>query len=301
MTTAATTAKAMSEYRKKAPKPEPDWFWLLSGGIDSVAAFLLTKDALSKNFQKRPVAIYLDTRIGLPLQRLYVEQVCDRYNVQLWTLRTHEKFERRVSGAGKFDGRDDAGAPGGAQHRNVQNELKGRQRDKIADLCDDKPVFISGSNKRESAERAAKPKIEERRKMWYYKPVYGLSKTDCARIILRHEDCPINPAWSYNHATDCFCLANGDPSELDNVEQRFPEFGERLREIEESAVGDGVRSMLGWDGLSANEKSAKEAGHDQMSLCSEGCSRAQPTPIVDAFEARATGATVDESLAILGS
>ena len=84
----------MSEHRKQAPKlcdgQYPDWVWLTSGGIDSVAAFLLTRDALHDNYGKRPLLVYLDTRIGLPRQRLYVEHFADAYDEQLWTLRTHE-------------------------------------------------------------------------------------------------------------------------------------------------------------------------------------------------------------------
>ena len=85
--------------------------------MDSTAAFLLTKDALRENYQKTPVAIYFDTRIGVPLNLLYVQKLCDRYDVQLWTLRTNEKYEEWVA-------RD--GHPGPGAHGHVRNELKGR-------------------------------------------------------------------------------------------------------------------------------------------------------------------------------
>ena len=285
--------------RKQAPKPHPDWFWLLSGGVDSVAAFLLTKDALAENYGKRPIPIYLDTRVGLPFNRLYVEELCDRYDQQLWTLRTHEKFEDRVAERGKYANREDTGAPGGAQHPNVQNELKGRQRDKLADLCDEKPIYVTGIRAGESPPRARAPKCEEKAKARYIKPVYGLSKIDCAKIILQHENCPINPAWLWNHATDCLCLSKGDPSELDAIEGRFPWFAQRMREIEEASQADGLRSVLGWDGLTATEKSARQHGHTQMNLCGEGCQRERQPPIVRAFRARIHGATPNESIAIL--
>lgn len=286
-------------HRQQAPKPHPDWFWLLSGGVDSVAAFLLTQDALAENYQKRPVAIYLDTRVGMPFNRLYVEELCDRYSQQMWTLRTQEKFEDRVAQRGKYADRTDTGPPGGGQHHNVQNELKGRQRSKLAHLCEHKPVYITGIRAGESPARAAKPKAEEMDDAWYVKPVYGLTKKDCARIILRHENCPIHPAWLWNHATDCFCLSNGDPSELDGVERRFPWFAQRLREIEEAAEADGLRSILGWDGLTAIEQDAREHGQQQMNLCEGGCQRERQPPIARAFEARIRGATVRESIAVL--
>lgn len=288
-----------AQYRKQGPKPHPDWFWLTSGGVDSVAAYLLTKDALHENYQKRPLLVYLDTRVGLPFQRLFVEELADTYDEQLWTLRTHEKFEDRVAGRGKYADRDDSGAPGAALHPDVQNELKGRQRDKLARLCEHKPVYVTGVRAGESDKRASKPKGEETPKARFVKPVYSLSKKDCARIILRHEDCPINPAWTWNHFTDCGCLSNGDPSELDAVEERFPWFAQRMREYEEAANADGLRGVLGWDGLTAEEKSARRKGQQQMTLCGEGCQRRRAPATVRAFRARILGATPEESISIL--
>lgn len=289
----------MVTYRKQGPKPQPDWFWLSSGGIDSVAAYLLTREALHENYQKRPVLVYLDTRVGLPANRIYVEELADTYGEQMWSLRTHEKFEDRVAGRGKYADRDDSGPPGAALHSDVQNELKGRQRDKLADLCDGMPIYVTGIRADESDARASKPKGEEMRKARYVKPVYGLTKKECARIILDHEECPINPAWTWNHFSDCGCMANGDPSELDRVEQRFPAFAQRLREYEEAADADGLRSILGWDGLDPAIKSAREQGQEQMTLCGQGCQRRTPSKISRAFEARIRGATKEESLAIL--
>lgn len=290
---------AMTEFRKMAPRPEPDWFWLSSGGVDSVAAFLLTRDTLAENYQKRPVLVYLDTRVGLPFQRLYVEELADTYDEMLWSLRTHEKFEDRVAERGKFADRDDTGAPGAAQHPDVQNELKGRQREKLADLCPGKPIFITGVRAGESPDRSATPKAEHQRKCRYVKPAYSLSKIECARIILQHENCPINPAWLWNHFTDCGCLANGDPSELDAVAERFPWFAQRLREYEEASDADGLRDTLGWDGLSSNEKSARRSNQTQVSLCGEGCQRRRESVTVRAFRARIMGASPAEAIEIL--
>lgn len=292
----------MPTERKMAPRPWPDYFWLWSGGVDSVAAYLLTRDALRENYQKRAIPVYFDTRVGLPLNRLYVEELADRYDEQLWTLRTQEKFEDRLAGRGKFEDRDDTGAPGGALHPDVQNELKGRQRDKLADLCEGKPIYITGIRAGESPERAKTPKGEEKRKAWFVKPAFTLSKRECARIILRHDDCPINPAWLWNHFTDCGCLSKGDPSELDKVEERFPWFGQRLREYEEAAEGgtdDGLRTILGWDGLAAPEKKAQERGQVQMTLCGDGCQREQDPTTVAAFRAVARGAPREDGIRIL--
>lgn len=285
-------------HRTWGPKPHPDYYWLLSGGIDSVAAYLLTKDALHENYQKRPIMVYLDTRVGLPINRMYVEQLADAYNEQLWTLRTHEHFEDRVAKRGKFSDRGDAGPPGAAQHSNVQNELKGRQRETLARKSE-YTTYITGIRAGESEARASKPKAERFDVCDYIKPVYSLTKKECAEIILRHEDCPINPGWWWNHFTDCGCLANGEPSELDSVEKRFPSFGQRLREYEEAIPDSGLQSMLGWDGMIAAKKKARQQGQKQLSLCGEGCQRKRLPPIKQAFKARTYGASPEDAIKVL--
>ncbi|MFW6435896.1 MAG: hypothetical protein ACOCY1_05890 [Halovenus sp.] len=298
-------------YRKQAPKQSveapgnppgqvhPDWFWAMSGGIDSTAAYLLTKDALHENYSKRPLMVNWDTRIGLPLNRLYLEELADTYDEMLWSARTYEKFEDRVSKRGKFEGRDDAGPPGGAQHGPVRNEVKGRQADKLVSLADH-PVVVLGLRAGESDTRAEMAKVEDKGDVVEVRPVHRLSKRECLRIILRHEECPINPCWMWRHPSDCFCLANGDPSELDRVEERFPWFAQRIREYEEAAKADGWKDVLGWDGLYAVERDAKKQGQEQAKLntCGDGCQRKQD-PIVTGAVRTALVDGRGEGLAVL--
>lgn len=273
--------------RKLAPKPHPDWFWSMSGGLDSTAAFALTKN-LYKNYQKRPVMVYLDTGIGLPINRLYLEELADRTDHQLWTLRTNESFEEWVE-------RD--GAPGAAAHGFVRNELKGRQSRKLTTLADD-PVFVMGLAADESPSRAEMPKVREKVSHTEVYPVHRLSERERAEIVLRDDGIPVHPGWCYRHPLDCFCMAHGDPSELDRAEERFPWFVKRIREIEEAA-GEGLKGNLGWDGLSAVEQQSIRDGHEQMSLCSEGCSRKQRRAVVEAFRAAVDGRSVEECVEIL--
>lgn len=286
-------------YRTQAPKlcagTHPDWFWSLSGGIDSTAAFLLTKDALRSsrsdgNYSKKPMAVYLDTRVGVPLNRFYVEELCDTYGVQLWTARTDESFLEWLR-------RD--GAPGGGAHREVRQELKDRQVSKLTTLADH-PIYVLGLAADESDARASLPKAVEKRRHWEVYPVHRLSRKERAEIILRHEECPRNPLWELPGViTDCGCLANGDPSELEKTAEHFPWFAQRLREWEESITHDGLKGTLGWDGLTATVKSAKQQGHEQLTLCSEGCQRERDPAVVRAFRARSRGATKAEAIATL--
>jgi 3'-phosphoadenosine 5'-phosphosulfate sulfotransferase (PAPS reductase)/FAD synthetase len=307
-----TDRESGDSHRKQAPKQSvdapgnppgkvhPDWFWAMSGGIDSAAAYLLTRRALHDNYGKRPVMCYWDTRIGLPLNRLYLEELADTYDEQLWPLRTNEKFEDRVAERGKFADRDDTGPPGGAQHGPVRNEVKNRQSDRLTSLAD-LPVFVIGFRAGESDVRAEMAKVEAKDSHVEVRPVHRLTQRDCARIILQHEECPINPCWLWRHPSDCNCLANGYTTELDRAEQRFPRFTQRIREYEEAADADGWKDALGWDGLYAVERDARKLGQEQTKLmtCGDGCQRQKDPAVVEAFRAVLGGASRSEGISIL--
>lgn len=176
-------------YRKRAPgnpADHPDWILSLSGGVDSVAAALVATDALRStddggNYAKAPVAIYLDTRTGAPLNRQYVEQLADWLDVQLWTLRTDEKFEAWLR-------RD--GAPGSGAHQYVRNELKDRQVSKLTTMAAH-PVYVLGLAADESETRAEFPKARVLRRHTEVYPVHRLTRKDRVEIVLR-SGCPIN-------------------------------------------------------------------------------------------------------------
>lgn len=274
----------------------PDWVLSLSGGVDSVAASITAIQAIETNqsggnFAKKPLAAYLDTRIGVPLNRIYAEQFCDWLGVQLWTLRTDEDFLEWLR-------RD--GAPGAGAHQEVRNELKDRQVSLLTSKLD-KPTYILGISADESDTRAGFNKVREMRRHTEVYPVHRLTRKERVETILR-SGAPINPLWTIRGViTDCGCLANGDPSELETTIDHFPEFGQRLREWEESITHDGLKGTLGWSGLTAEEKRAKEQNQEQATLpmCSEGCARKTDPAEVRAFKARSRGATVDEAVSIL--
>lgn len=287
------------EHRKRAPgnaADHPDWVISMSGGVDSAAAALQTIDAIETdrqggNFAKKPLAIYLDTGVGVPLNRIYAEQLCDWLGIQLWTLRTDESFLEWLR-------RD--GAPGAGAHQEVRNELKDRQVSLLTTKLDD-PHFILGISADESDVRASFPKVREMKRHTEVYPVHRLSRKERVEMILR-SDCPRNPLWEMPGViSDCGCLANGDPSELDKTEEQFPEFAQRLREWEESISHDGLKGTLGWNGLSAEEQRAREQGQTQATLpmCSEGCSRRRDPAEVRAFKARSDGASIEEAVSIL--
>jgi len=274
----------------------PDWFISLSGGIDSTAAAVCATDDIETyqaggNFRKKPVAIYCDTRIGNPLNRIYVEQLADWLDVQLWTLRTDEKFEAQLA-------EDDA--PGSGKHPETRNRIKPRQTDKLITLADD-PWIIMGISADESKNRADRQKIMPKRRHTEVYPVHRVPRIGRVEMVLR-SDCPRNPLWEQPSViADCGCLANGDPSELDATIDAYPAFGNRLKAMEEAYCSDKLEGNLGWDGLSAADKQGLVEGYEQATLpfCSGGCNVRQDPAEVKALESRRKGASIEQAVSIL--
>lgn len=242
---------------------QPDWFYLQSGGKDSVAAALAVDDAITQNYQKTPVAVYLDTTVGIPANRFYVEELCDRMGWQLWTLRTHQKYADRV---------EENGCPGPADHGRTYNVLKGRQMDKLATVAGN-PVYVTGINRDESPARAKADKADYTNRRWHVKPILEWSEDRVRDYV--DQNAPVkNPLWQNNYFQDCACGAMASPEELiDAAGDGFDWFVQRIREYEESAEFQDKRSTWGWGGTT--EKMQRALDHknddDQLTLCSDGC------------------------------
>jgi 3'-phosphoadenosine 5'-phosphosulfate sulfotransferase (PAPS reductase)/FAD synthetase len=289
--------------RKRAPgRPEehPDVVFSLSGGVDCVAAMLTALEAFETvqadgNMAKKPFGLYLDTRTGTPLNRLYVEQLCDWAGIQLACWRTDEQFEQHLA---------DDDAPGPGRHQRVRNELKDRQASRLVTLSGD-IIMILGIAADESETRAGFDKVREMKRHIEIYPVHRLSRKERVEIIIR-SCCPINPLWLEPKAIrDCGCLCNGDPSELDKTEELFPHFAQRLREWEEAINHDGIKDTLGWGGLTATDKDLEKNDHQQATITTcdiqGGCPTARDPAEVRAFQAIANGETVERAVEILYS
>lgn len=241
----------------------PDWFYLQSGGKDSVAAALVADKAVQHNYKKTPVAVYLDTTVGIPANRLYVEELCDRMGWQLWTLRTHEHYQDRVK---------EIGCPGPANHGETYNVLKGRQLDKLATVASN-PVYVTGINRHESPARAKADKADYTQRRWHVKPIFTWSPQRIDKFVKEHA--PVqNPLWDTNYFQDCACGAMATPEELiDAAGDGFDWFVQRIREYEESAEFQDKRGTWGWGGTSGKVQRALDHENDehQMTLCSGSC------------------------------
>jgi len=252
-----------------------DPFVLLSGGKDSVTAAHKTMSEYEDK-QVRPVAVYLQTGVGMPRNRMYVEWFCDTMDWQLWELRTHEDYLDLVR---------EHGYPGPSQHQKMYTSLKERPISKLTTVAEN-PHFYTGVRKDESQARAktVEKRQETRRAVWHA-PIAEWSRTDVTRYI-DDNDIPPSPLWDNNTPKDCWCGAYGHPEErIDAEAEGYEAFIEYLRGMDEEVETGDVTEVWGWAGLDPNEQRAEQAKRDERQTyigCDEGCSvRESPEPYGD--------------------
>lgn len=250
----------------------PDRYVMLSGGMDSVAmAYHLIEEKWSDDYgawNKRPVAVYCDTgTIGLSAQRIYVEMLCDHYEWQLWTLRTHENFD---------DHTEEEGFYGNQQHDKMYNLVKGRQQGKLATTSGN-PHFYYGTRRAESSARRDIPRTnyDEGKGAWTHNPICDWSDKKVGEYIQRN-DIPFNPLWECSHPTDCACGATAAREELIELEaEGFEVFAQKIRDLESRVETDDRREKWAWGSFSKKEQRALDsAANDaqQTLMCGPNCS-----------------------------
>lgn len=240
-------------------------FVFVSGGRDSVALahYLLEKEWSWRGCGNRnPVVVYLETTVGMPINRLYVEFLCDYYGWHLWKLRTHEDFEDMV---------DDHGFPGAAQHSKAYNMLKGRQVGKLIAVSEN-PHFYAGFRRRESDRRSRNVELEQpERNATLHSPLMEWSDVDVKEYI-EMRDIPPSPLWDNSHPKDCWCGAYGHPEEKIEAEaEGYSKFVEFLERFEHN---DDKKGMYGWSGLDEKKQRRIEVERDRLQTvlgCSGDC------------------------------
>lgn len=246
----------------------PDRFVMVSGGMDSMAmAHYLMEEEWDDEWSawnKRPVVIYLDTTIGLSSQRLYVQLVCDEYDWQLWTLRSHTEFEELTEEQQFY---------GESQHGKVFNHLKGRQMDKLSSVSGN-PHLYFGVRRGESQTRrdVQRNRYREGLGAWVHNPICDWSD-ERVLTYLQSNDVPFNPNWEASHFTDCGCGATAAREELIELEaEGYEVFAQKLRDLEERIDG-GKRADWAWSSFSQSELRAKGALDDdgQLDLSGQLC------------------------------
>jgi 3'-phosphoadenosine 5'-phosphosulfate sulfotransferase (PAPS reductase)/FAD synthetase len=209
--------------------------------------------------------VYLDTKTGAESNRRFVERVADTFNVQLWTLRTHESYEDLIR---------EHGFPGPSQHQKMYQRLKRRQLERLATLCDGRGNksdlhLWTGIRKQESDNRMGYVRRRKEADRWvWHAPLFDWSKRAVDRYAASM-NLPKSHLWdTLGRSGDCFCGAYGSPEELIDAEATGCDRLVRgLRNLELDLERDDEKGRWGWAGMSDIDRRAERAKGRDMSLC----------------------------------
>ena len=256
---------------------DAEQFALFSGGNDSIASTHYAYENYEIDF-----TVYLDTNSGIPENKEYVKDVCDRYGWELIVLSSPVTLKSFALGT---DTRQPLGFPGPAAHSWAFQYFKQRQLRMIARQTDGEPRFYTGVRSDESARRMrnVKGETQEGERWLWISPIHDWSdeQTDAYR---KEHDLPRNPVnEKIGRSGDCYCgaYANRD-TELVELEAHYTDHYEWLTDLEQE-VQDEIGASephcyWGFGDMNAKELRALMAKNDdaQMMLCSS-CDVPTPT------------------------
>lgn len=254
--------------------PSENVVLLCSGGFDSIT---LTVQMIWRRaqYRKLPVVAYLDTTIGAPANRTYVETICDHYKVPMMTIRTQENIEGITERDGLYSPQ---------KHGDIFEYLKGRQISLLSRRFDSTHFFWA-SRADESDRRAGimEQKYGEGtrlydeelslengdRDVYHHAPYRHLTDDNRAKAL----KIPPNPLWWVEGPSDCGCGATAKFWENETVRQEglrwFADKLDELEEIAKNAGHDGEQAI--WGSVGREQKRALNDG--QQTLNGEEVSR----------------------------
>lgn len=196
---------------------------MFSGGHDSLTSTHYVMENMGGD-----VVLHIDTGTGIPETREFVEDVCETYGWDLEVISpniTLEEFAIRW------------GFPKPPSHSWIYRYLKHHPLGMFVTRCKHKPTLHTGVRKHESTRRMENVSAEDDdigRWIWS-SPIAEWTDQDVEEYIDEH-DLPRNPvAEAVGMSGECFCGAYSDRfSELDMLEQEYPEHAEWIYGVEEA-------------------------------------------------------------------
>jgi 3'-phosphoadenosine 5'-phosphosulfate sulfotransferase (PAPS reductase)/FAD synthetase len=246
-----------------------DNFILCSGGMHSVAMTHVIHDDLPG--RTRPRVVYLDTTIGNPAQRVYVQALSDHYDWQLHTIRTESDF---VDTTDEYD----FYGPTNEAHESIFQKMKGRQIDGLTTIAED-PHFYWGTYKAESEKRKqlVVEEWEDDRGAVHHAPIWDKDEQWVREYLIEHQ-VPPNPHWDKPFCTDCCCGSKATREELIEMEaEGYTAMAGYLRNLESELGSDEKTGLWAWGSLDEDVLRRIEAEADaaQSTLavwgCGDGC------------------------------
>lgn len=223
-----TPESILAQAKKRGIKK---FYVLMSGGKDSITTAHVTNKILGGI----DGVCFIDTTIGLPETKAFVERLCKEQGWELHILNPPNKnYEEFVMAYG---------FPKAPMHRAVMTELKWksmvswwRKRPDNQEI-----TFVSGIRRKESSRRmrTAEPfsydkgtTTKKKKGMAFIAPLYDWSDQQVWDYIKEH-DLEISPAYKTLHISgDCLCGAYADFKEAELLNIFHPETAERIRCLE---------------------------------------------------------------------
>ena len=217
-------------------------YGLFSGGHDS-----LTATHIAAQHPSFSGAVHINTGIGVPETREFVQETCKRFGWPLRIIRAKEDCGQ--------DYRQivlEHGFPGPAMHFRMYQRLKERavrmliRETKAGHSRRDTVILVSGVRSQESERRMGyvEPIQKDASRIWVA-VIHDWSKSDCNHYIA-DKGIPRNPVVDKIHKSgECLCGAYAKPGELDELEFWYPETAKEIRDIQEAAKRAGVHHQWG--------------------------------------------------------
>ncbi len=216
---------------------------MFSGGHDSLASTIVA--SRMDGFQS---VIHLNTGIGIEQTTQYVRDICAMRDWPLIELRPDVTYEELVHKWGGF--------PKGINgHNSMLWYLKQKPLDRwIRDIPGPTIRLVTGIRKAESSRRMnaemSKPEHRRGRKLWTA-PILNWSKADCMTLI-ETEGLPRNQVVDLLHRSgECLCGAMARADEIHDIDQWYPEVGQRIHRLERELETLGLIACT-WASAEAN-------------------------------------------------
>jgi len=233
---------------------------LVSGGMDSTTAASVAVEVAPKI----DILAYLDTGTGLDSNHEYIETLADELGLQLWTLRTHNQYEKKVR---------ENGFPGASRHSIMYRSLKERQLGKLATMTGDSQLVLwTGVRSQESERRMNHvERLQEADRWTWVAPIHDWSKEDC-REYVDDRELPRNELWTkLGRSGDCFCGCFASREELLDLEASGNEsHADWIRSLESEIVDDfGKQGRWAHSSMDVSDHGVADVEDGrQMTLCS---------------------------------
>lgn len=244
------------------PRSESGHYALFSGGHDSLVC---TDKAMTAGYTD--TVLHIDTGIGIPETREYVERVCEEQGWPLVVVSSDFEYEEIVR---------EHGFPGPGVHIIMYSKLKERALRKVARWHDEKPHFYTGVRRAESDRRFRNldEKVKEDSQWVWHAPILYHTQEDVDQWI-DTAGLPRSPVKeTFHHSGECLCGAFGNRTEeLVLLEAHYPKTADRIKELEEQVReergADDPRSFWAHGDMSDQDLRALLAEYDdaQMMLC----------------------------------